>query len=86
MISSTLLTLLVVPVIYTILDDLKGKLKPNKLVSKNISNFHKKAEAPIGAGNALKQVLWQTEKVFSKKTMKPITDFDAKHLKGGGFS
>ena len=23
--------------------------------------------------------------VFSTKTVKPITDFDAKHLKGGGF-
>jgi hypothetical protein len=23
--------------------------------------------------------------VFSKKTVKHITDFDAKHLKGGGF-
>jgi len=27
----------------------------------------------------------QFEKVFLKKTVKPITDFDAKHLKGGGF-
>jgi len=26
-----------------------------------------------------------TEKVFLKKTVKPITDFDAKHLIGGGF-
>lgn len=35
LISSTLLTLLVVPVIYTILDDLKGKFKnPSKLLSK----------------------------------------------------
>jgi len=25
------------------------------------------------------------KKVFSKKTVKPITDFDAKHQKGGGF-
>jgi len=23
--------------------------------------------------------------VFSKKTVKPIAEFDAKHLKGGGF-
>jgi len=23
--------------------------------------------------------------VFSKETVKPFTDFDAKHLKGGGF-
>jgi len=24
-------------------------------------------------------------KEYSKKTVKPITDFDAEHLKGGGF-
>ena len=34
LISSTLLTLLVVPVIYTYLDDLKGKFKPDKLLTK----------------------------------------------------
>ena len=41
LISSTLLTLLVIPVIYTILDDLKGMLKPSKLISK-ISGFRYK--------------------------------------------
>ncbi len=30
-------------------------------------------------------VLEADRKVFSKKTVKPVTDFDAKHLKGGGF-
>lgn len=34
LISSTLLTLLVIPVIYTILDDFKNKLKPSKLLAK----------------------------------------------------
>ena len=42
LISSTLLTLLVVPVIYTILDDLKGKIKPNKFLSKIVKFFTKK--------------------------------------------
>ena len=31
------------------------------------------------------QLIIETEKVFSKKTVKLITDFDAKHLEGGGF-
>jgi len=46
LISSTLLTLLVIPVIYTILDDLKGKLKPNILVSKISQIFKKKQKLP----------------------------------------
>jgi len=46
LISSTLLTLLVIPVIYTILDDLKGRLKPNIMVSKISQIFKKKQKLP----------------------------------------
>jgi len=41
LISSTMLTLLVIPVIYTILDDIKNALKPSKLISK-IPGFYNK--------------------------------------------
>jgi len=50
LISSTMLTLLVIPVIYTILDDIKHKLKPSKFLARtsnvilNRFNIKKKAE------------------------------------------
>lgn len=46
LISSTMLTLVVVPVIYTMLDDLKGKLKVGALVSKISEAFVKKRKLP----------------------------------------
>ncbi len=44
LISSTMLTLVVVPVIYTMLDDLKGKLKAGVLISKITDAFAKKSK------------------------------------------
>lgn len=46
LISSTLLTLLVIPVIYTMLDDLKGRFKPDILLSKISQVFKKKQKLP----------------------------------------
>ena len=43
LISSTMLTLLVIPVIYTILDDIKNKLKPSKLFPKISGRISKRA-------------------------------------------
>jgi HAE1 family hydrophobic/amphiphilic exporter-1 len=47
LISSTLLTLVVVPVIYTLLDDLKVKFKPGVLLTKIMSAFPEKTETPV---------------------------------------
>ena len=46
LISSTLLTLVVVPVIYTMLDDVKEKLKPGVLVSKILGVLKKQKPSP----------------------------------------
>lgn len=46
LVSSTMLTLVVVPVIYTMLDDLKGKLKVGVLVSKITGAYAKKIKLP----------------------------------------
>ncbi|HWQ80353.1 MAG TPA: efflux RND transporter permease subunit [Anaerovoracaceae bacterium] len=46
LISSTLLTLIVVPVIYTVLDDLKLKLKSGALLTKIALAFSKKTKTP----------------------------------------
>jgi len=47
LISSTLLTLIVVPVVYTLLDDLKAKLKPGLLFAKITSALPQKTETPV---------------------------------------
>ncbi len=47
LISSTMLTLLVIPVIYTILDDIKNKLKPSKLISRISGFYHKRKPSEL---------------------------------------